>query len=123
MNVSIEPGWKVGVVGRTGAGKSSLISALFRLFNEGLEGEIKIDDRDTSSVGLSDLHCKIFIIPQEPVLFSESLRYNLVPFNQYDDLKLSEMLRQVELNDVTLYHDVITSASVRGNSYAWPEPS
>ncbi|XP_018350292.1 PREDICTED: probable multidrug resistance-associated protein lethal(2)03659 [Trachymyrmex septentrionalis] len=108
LNVSIDPGWKVRVVGRTGAGKSSLILALFRLFNEGLEGEIKIDGRDTSSVGLSDLRCKISIIPQEPVLFSESLRYNLNPFNQYDDLKLWEVLRQVELNDVTLDHDIFS---------------
>ncbi|XP_024878738.1 probable multidrug resistance-associated protein lethal(2)03659 [Temnothorax curvispinosus] len=102
LNVSIEPGWKIGVVGRTGAGKSSLISALFRLFNEGLEGEIKIGGRDTSTVGLSELRCKISIIPQEPVLFSESLRYNLDPFSQYDDVKLWEVLRQVELNDVAL---------------------
>ncbi|KYN31565.1 hypothetical protein ALC56_14063 [Trachymyrmex septentrionalis] len=109
LNVSIEPGWKVGVVGRTGAGKSSLISALFRLFNEGLEGEIKTDGRDTSSAGLNDLRCKISIISQEPVLFSESLRYNLDPFNQYDDLKLWEVLRQVELNDVTLDYDYIFS--------------
>ncbi|XP_011877749.1 PREDICTED: multidrug resistance-associated protein 4-like isoform X1 [Vollenhovia emeryi] len=106
LNVSIEPGWKVGVVGRTGAGKSSLISALFRLFNEGLEGEIKIDDWDTSTVGLGELRCKISIIPQEPVLFSESLRYNLDPFNQYDDMKLWDVLRQVELNDVALDHDI-----------------
>ncbi|XP_077262946.1 LOW QUALITY PROTEIN: ATP-binding cassette subfamily C member 4-like [Temnothorax americanus] len=102
LNVSIEPGWKVGVVGRTGAGKSSLISALFRIFNEGLEGEIEIDGRDTSTVGLSELRCKISIIPQEPVLFCESLRYNLDPFSQYDDVKLWEVLRQVELNDTAL---------------------
>ncbi|XP_071557590.1 ATP-binding cassette subfamily C member 4-like [Temnothorax nylanderi] len=106
LNVSIEPGWKVGVVGRTGAGKSSLISALFRLFNEGLEGEIKIDGRDTRTVGLSELRCKISIIPQEPVLFSESLRYNLDPFSQYDDLKLWEVLRQVELNDTVLDQEI-----------------
>ncbi|XP_011635942.1 multidrug resistance-associated protein 4-like [Pogonomyrmex barbatus] len=106
LNLSVEPGWKIGVVGRTGAGKSSLISALFRLFNEGLEGEIKIDDWDTSTVGLSDLRCKISIIPQEPVLFSESLRYNLDPFNQYDDMRLWEVLRQVELNDLALDQDV-----------------
>ncbi|KAG5338856.1 ABCC8 protein, partial [Acromyrmex heyeri] len=116
LNVSIESGWKVGVVGRTGAGKSSLISALFRLFNEGLEGEIKIDGRDTSTVGLavrSELRCKISIIPQESVLFSESLRYNLDPFNQY--LKLWEVLRQVELNVTwTMISSlaVITSVSV-----------
>ncbi|XP_032678118.1 multidrug resistance-associated protein 4-like [Odontomachus brunneus] len=106
LNVSIEPGWKVGVVGRTGAGKSSLISALFRLFDEGLEGEIKIDDRDTSTVGLTELRSKISIIPQEPVLFSESLRYNLDPFNQYEDMILWEVLRQVELNNVGLDQEV-----------------
>ncbi|KAG5329086.1 L259 protein, partial [Acromyrmex heyeri] len=108
LNVSIKPGWKVGVVGRTGAGKSSLISALFRLFNEGLEGEIKIDGRNTSTVGLSELRCKISIVPQEPVLFSENLRYNLDLFNQYDDLKLWEVLRQVELNDITMDHDIFS---------------
>ncbi|XP_011877748.1 PREDICTED: probable multidrug resistance-associated protein lethal(2)03659 isoform X2 [Vollenhovia emeryi] len=107
LNVSIEPGWKVGVVGRTGAGKSSLISALFRLFNEYLEGEIKIDGRDTSTVSLSELRSKISIIPQQPVLFSESLRYNLDPFSQYDDMKLWEVLRQVELNHVALDHDIL----------------
>ncbi|XP_014467785.1 PREDICTED: multidrug resistance-associated protein 4-like [Dinoponera quadriceps] len=106
LNVSIEPGWKVGVVGRTGAGKSSLISALFRLFDEGLEGEIKIDDRDTSTVGLTELRSKISIIPQEPVLFSESLRYNLDPFNQYEDTLLWKVLQQVELNDIALDQDV-----------------
>ncbi|XP_071641737.1 ATP-binding cassette subfamily C member 4-like isoform X2 [Temnothorax longispinosus] len=106
LNVSIEPGWKVGVVGRTGAGKSSFISALFRLFNEGLEGEIKIDGRDTSTVGLNELRCKISIIPQEPVLFCESLRYNLDPFSQYNDMKLWEVLRQVELNNVTLDQEI-----------------
>ncbi|XP_036142952.1 multidrug resistance-associated protein 4-like [Monomorium pharaonis] len=108
LNVTIKSGWKVGVVGRTSAGKSSLISALFRLFNEGLEGEIKIDGRDTSTVGLSELRSKISIIPQEPVLFSESLRYNLDPFNQYDDMKLWEVLRQVELNDIALDNNIFS---------------
>lgn len=107
LNVSIEPGWKIGVVGRTGAGKSSLISALFRLFDEGLKGEIKIDGRETSTVDLHELRSKISIIPQEPVLFSESLRYNLDPFNQYDDMKLWEVLRLVELNEVALDQNVL----------------
>ncbi|KAL6424749.1 hypothetical protein ACFW04_010010 [Cataglyphis niger] len=109
LNFSIEPGWKIGVVGRTGAGKSSLISALFRLFDEGLEGEIIIDGLVTKTIGLQELRAKISIIPQEPVLFSESLRYNLDPFNQYDDLRLWEVLRLVELNGVTLDHIVLHS--------------
>ncbi|XP_070149139.1 ATP-binding cassette sub-family C member 4-like isoform X2 [Polyergus mexicanus] len=107
LNFSIEPGWKIGVVGRTGAGKSSLISALFRLFDEGLKGEIIIDGRETSTVGLRELRSKISIIPQEPVLFSESLRYNLDPFNQYDDVKLWEVLRLVELNEIALDHNIL----------------
>lgn len=102
LNVTIEPGWKVGVVGRTGAGKSSLISALFRLVIEGLEGEIKIDGIDTSTLGLHELRSQIAIIPQQPFLFSKSLRYNLDPFNSYDDMALWSSLRQVELNDLIL---------------------
>lgn len=107
LNVSIEPGWKIGVVGRTGAGKSSLISALFRLFDEGLEGEVRIDGRNTTTVGLQELRSKISIIPQEPVLFAESLRYNLDPFGQYNDILLWEVLQKVELNDVALDQDVL----------------
>lgn len=98
----IESGWKVGVIGRTGAGKSSLISALFRLVTDGIEGEIIIDDRDTASVGLQELRSRISIIPQEPVLFSESLRYNLDPFGQYPDSALWDALREVELDDLAL---------------------
>lgn len=105
--MSIEAGWRVGVVGRTGAGKSSLISALFRLFDEGLEGEIKIDNRDTSTVDLTELRSNISILPQEPVLFSESLRFNLDPFNQYDDLLLRKVLQQVEMNDIALDQNVL----------------
>ena len=111
LNVTIEPGWKVGVVGRTGAGKSSLISALFRLFAEGLEGEIKIDGIDTSTLGLHELRSQISIIPQQPFLFSESLRYNLDPFNSYDDMALWSSLRQVKLNDLILDQMVAYSGS------------
>lgn len=98
----IESGWKVGIVGRTGAGKSSLISVLFRLYNEGLEGEVIIDGIDTSSIGLQDLRSRISIIPQEPVLFSESLRRNLDPFGIYSDALLMDALRDVELEDLSL---------------------
>ncbi|XP_012257506.2 ATP-binding cassette sub-family C member 4-like isoform X1 [Athalia rosae] len=99
MNVTIEPGWKVGIVGRTGAGKSSLISALFCLAGDGLEGEISVDRIDTKSIGLHELRPKISIIPQEPILFSASLRFNLDPFEQYTDAELWDSLREVELGD------------------------
>ncbi|XP_043261450.1 uncharacterized protein LOC122402590 [Colletes gigas] len=111
LNVTIEAGWKVGVVGRTGAGKSSLISAFFRLFNEGLEGEISIDGTNTSTLGLHELRSRISIIPQQPFLFSESLRYNLDPLNSYNDMLLWDSLHQVELNDLVLDQKVMYSGS------------
>ncbi|XP_014206367.1 multidrug resistance-associated protein 4-like [Copidosoma floridanum] len=102
LNLTIEPGWKVGVVGRTGAGKSSVIAALFRLSGDNLEGEIKIDGIDTGHVGLQDLRARISIIPQEPVLFTQTLRYNLDPFGEHGDSVLWEALREVELNELSL---------------------
>nr|QLH55672.1 mutant ABCC2_R1 protein [Plutella xylostella] len=98
INFEIQSGWKVGVVGRTGAGKSSLISALFRLTN--LDGSIKIDGIDTIGIAKQELRAKISIIPQEPVLFSATLRYNLDPFDLYSDDDIWRALEQVELKDV-----------------------
>ncbi|CAK1599802.1 unnamed protein product [Parnassius mnemosyne] len=95
LNLVIESGWKVGIVGRTGAGKSSLISSLFRLAI--VEGEILIDGVDTSQLSLQELRSKISIIPQEPVLFSATVRYNLDPFNNYDDEQLWKALEAVDL--------------------------
>ncbi|ALC40250.1 CG31793, partial [Drosophila busckii] len=97
INFTIEPCEKIGIVGRTGAGKSSLINALFRLsYND---GSILIDSRDTLTLGLRDLRSKISIIPQEPVLFSGSIRYNLDPFEQYSDTKLWQVLEDVHLKE------------------------
>uniref|UniRef100_A0A8C0AK94 Multidrug resistance-associated protein 1 n=1 Tax=Bos mutus grunniens TaxID=30521 RepID=A0A8C0AK94_BOSMU len=84
INVTIDGGEKVGIVGRTGAGKSSLTLGLFRI-KESAEGEIIIDDINIAKIGLHDLRFKITIIPQDPVLFSGSLRMNLDPFSQYSD--------------------------------------
>uniref|UniRef100_A0A670Z177 Multidrug resistance-associated protein 1 n=1 Tax=Pseudonaja textilis TaxID=8673 RepID=A0A670Z177_PSETE len=84
VSVVIRGGEKVGIVGRTGAGKSSLMLGLFRI-KEAAEGEILIDGVNIARIGLHDLRFKITIIPQDPILFSGSLRMNLDPFEQYSD--------------------------------------
>jgi len=95
LNLTIEAGWKVGIVGRTGAGKSSLIGALFRLAH--IEGEIFIDGIETGTISLEILRTRISIIPQDPVLFSATIRYNLDPFERYTDAELWSALEDVEL--------------------------
>lgn len=98
LEFEIFPQEKIGIVGRTGAGKSSIINALFRLSY--IEGKIVIDTRDTQTLGLHDLRSKISIIPQEPVLFSGTMRYNLDPFDEYNDDKLWEALEEVKLKEL-----------------------
>ncbi|XP_037046173.1 probable multidrug resistance-associated protein lethal(2)03659 [Bradysia coprophila] len=98
LNLQIGAQEKIGIVGRTGAGKSSIINALFRL--SFLDGYIHIDEVDTQSIGLYDLRSKISVIPQEPVLFSGSIRYNLDPFDEYSDDKLWDALSQVKLKHI-----------------------
>ncbi|XP_043470090.1 probable multidrug resistance-associated protein lethal(2)03659 [Leptopilina heterotoma] len=97
LNFLIHPKEKVGIVGRTGAGKSSLITSLFRLAH--LEGEIYIDGLATSKMGLHDLRSKLSIIPQEPLLFAGSLRMNLDPFDEFRDEDLWRALTEVELKE------------------------
>ncbi|XP_057680007.1 ATP-binding cassette sub-family C member 4-like [Corythoichthys intestinalis] len=95
INVIFFPNEKVGVVGRTGAGKSSLVSALFRLVEP--QGNIYIDGVLTSELGLHDLRQKMSIIPQDPVLFTDTVRKNLDPFHQHQDAELWTALEQVQL--------------------------
>jgi len=98
VNLAIKPHEKIGVVGRTGAGKSSLTLALFRII-EAAEGHISIDDLNTSSIGLMDLRRRLAIIPQDAALFEGTLRDNLDPAHTRDDTELWSALDHARLRD------------------------
>lgn len=97
ITFSVKGGEKVGIVGRTGAGKSSLTLSLFRII-EASGGEIFIDGHDVSKLGLHTLRSRLTIIPQDPVLFSGSMRMNLDPFNKYSDEDLWSALKHAHLS-------------------------
>ncbi|CAG0891057.1 unnamed protein product [Cyprideis torosa] len=97
LNFHIQGGEKVGVVGRTGAGKSSLVSGLFRLVEP--SGTVMIDGIDIKSIGLHDLRKNLTIVPQDPALFAGTIRKNLDPFDDYADESLWEVLEKVELGN------------------------
>jgi ABC-type multidrug transport system fused ATPase/permease subunit len=96
ISFKISPGEKVGIVGRTGAGKSSLALALFRGL-EAEEGKILIDGVDIGLIGLQDLRESITIVPQDPTLFTGTIRSNLDPFNLFTDEDIFTALRRVQL--------------------------
>ena len=110
-------GQRVGVVGRTGAGKSSLTLALFR-FLEAREGSILIDGIDVSKIKLHDLRSRLAIIPQDPVLFSGTVRSNLDAFDEHTDAELRDALERVHLIKATglASRDETPEASASGSA-------
>ena len=94
ITLRIDGGEKIGIVGRTGAGKSSLIQILFRM-GRLINGQIEIDDIDITTIGLDDLRSRISIIPQDPVLFTGTIKNNLDQFNSYSDQQIWNALEEV----------------------------
>merc|ERR1711920_1124114 len=98
LSFTVNAGEKIGVCGRTGSGKSSLMIALFRISEiEEDGGKILIDEVNTREIGTNPLRLNLSIIPQDPVMFSNTVRYNLDPFETESDEELWEVLKKVTL--------------------------
>ena len=117
LSFDVQPQEKIGVCGTTGAGKSSLFAAIFRLV-ESESGSIQIDGIDTSRLPLHTLRSAIAIIPQSPVIFSNTLRYNLDPFNEHSDAAVWEALEAVQLKQLVsnLTNKLSTQMSENGSN-------
>ncbi|CAF3332630.1 unnamed protein product [Rotaria socialis] len=99
ISLNIEPGEKIGIIGRTGSGKSSFIQALFQMAIL-VDGHIQIDNVDIATVELYDVRNRISIIPQDPVLFHGTMRSNLDQFGHYSDAEIWNALEQVQLKSL-----------------------
>ncbi|RDW61351.1 hypothetical protein BP5796_11243 [Coleophoma crateriformis] len=124
LTFTAEKNQRIGVVGRTGAGKSTLSLALFR-FLEARQGSITIDGVDISTIKVHDLRTRLSIIPQDPVLFSGTIRSNLDPFDQFSDFQLREALQRVHLvpsADSTPVPELANETSTASSSTAVENP-
>nr|GMC78808.1 ABC transporter C family member 10-like [Ipomoea batatas] len=118
ISCTFEGGYKVGIVGRTGSGKTTLISALFRLV-EPTEGKIIIDGLNISAVGVHDLRSSLAIIPQDPTLFSGTIRHNLDPLSDHTDDQIWEVLAKCQLRDAVQQKDAGLDSPVLQDGSNW----
>ncbi|PVU91677.1 hypothetical protein BB561_004277 [Smittium simulii] len=116
INIEIKSGEKIGIIGRTGSGKSSFTLGLFRII-EPINGKILIDGLDITKISLYDLRSSICIIPQDPVLFSGTIRFNLFPFSSLNESGVSGQInifnRDIDTADSTLGHSYSSDSQVR----------
>uniref|UniRef100_A0A7N6FGZ0 Uncharacterized protein n=1 Tax=Anabas testudineus TaxID=64144 RepID=A0A7N6FGZ0_ANATE len=119
LSFTIMPEETIGIVGRTGSGKSSLAVALFRLV-ELTGGSVIIDGINIAQIGLDDLRSKLAIIPQEPVLFIGTVRTNLDPWDQYSDSEIWEALEKTHIKDMVsqLPHSIHSEVTENGENFS-----
>ncbi|RDX62967.1 ABC transporter C family member 10, partial [Mucuna pruriens] len=118
ITCTFKAGHKIGIVGRTGSGKSTLIGALFRLV-EPAGGKIVVDGIDISSIGLHDLRSRFGVIPQDPTLFNGTVRYNLDPLSQHSDQAIWEALGKCQLQEAVQEKEEGLSSSVVEDGSNW----
>ena len=115
INLEIKPGEKIGVVGRTGSGKSTMLLCLFRIL-EANKGKILIDGIDISKIGLEILRQSLTIIPQEPIILEGNIRDNIDPSKTYNDTEILNTLKEVGLNDFMADKDLDYKIEENGNN-------
>ena len=118
LSFTIFPGSKVGIIGRTGAGKSSILQVLFRLVNPE-KGMVYLDGFDYMEMGLHDLRRQMSVIPQSSMLFAASIKENIDPFNLYSDDEILKALSQVNLVNILSRHEKGIHTEIRGDEISF----